>query len=108
MTASCPLLTWPHLGSTALELSKWIARDGLVGHIKDIMSAIPRDSHLFIMHFGLDALYREMKNASEAVHRGANRARLAGQQPDPSAQPQDVGIGPRQPSKNKIEYELMK
>ena len=72
------------------------------------MSSIPPDAHLFIMHFGLDALYREMKNAAEAVRREATKARLAGQEPDPNIQAKLVGIGPRQPSKDKMEYELMK
>lgn len=60
------------------------------------------------MHFGLDALYREIKNAGEAVKREAARARVAGQEPDPLVQSKQVGIGAKQPSKSKMEYELMK
>lgn len=94
--------------STALELAKHIARDSLIDHIRRIIAAIPPDAHLMIMHFGLRQLFRDMESAQNAVLRDGVRAQMAGDEVAPDARPKSVGIGAKQPSKEKMEYELMK
>lgn len=62
------------------------------------------------MHFGLKTLCREMTNAEQAAYREQARANLAGADAaaGPAPKVRAVGIGPKQPDKETLEYELMK
>lgn len=95
---------------TALELSKHVANRTLERHISSVLAAIPSHVHLFLMHYGLKTLCREITNSEQAAYREQARANLnGGSAADaPAPKPKAVGIGPKQPGKEALEYELMK
>lgn len=101
-----PFADGGNTGRTALEISLLIAGNKFEKRIKAIQKGMPPGSHLFIMHFGLSALYRQMASAEQAVYR---ELVLQTGQPD-AVEPvaRAVGIGHKQPSRDRIEYALEK
>jgi hypothetical protein len=92
---------------TAHELSTHIANSTLSRHISTVLSSIPAHVHLFLMHFGLKTLCREMDNAQQAAYREDLRTNLDMAQPKAKSK-KVVGIRAKQPDKEKLEYELLK
>lgn len=104
---ACPFSSSLHLRS-ALDISKHVANSTLEAHLNRVKALIPPHVQIFFMHYGLDTLYRTMVNAEQATYRETTRMRLDGAADVAPAEPKTVGIGANQPSKEKIQYELLR
>ncbi|GAA5932463.1 uncharacterized protein JCM15063_001232 [Sporobolomyces koalae] len=90
---------------TALELSGHIARNTLTTHIANIQSQMPQHVNLFVLVFGVNALFRDLERVRQAEYRAGLRVQ-AGETPGPAIKP--AGIGPGQPNRDEIELALMR
>ncbi|SCV74224.1 BQ2448_6656 [Microbotryum intermedium] len=93
---------------SALQLSTQIANKTLLRNLKKIQERIGAHSQIILMHYGLNALYREMENAKQAAYREDARSRLDHVPVVRPSVPRWVGIGERQPDKEVIQMELLR
>ncbi|KAK4051800.1 tRNA dimethylallyltransferase, mitochondrial [Microbotryomycetes sp. JL201] len=89
---------------TALEISLLVATNLWKKRLKAIRQAIPVDCHVFLIHFGLQALCRQIDNADQAAY----RQQVSGQQGSDGRATggRAVGIGSRQPASEDIQFAL--
>ncbi|KAK4058425.1 hypothetical protein OIO90_000583 [Microbotryomycetes sp. JL221] len=92
---------------TALDISLLIATNSFEKRIKAIQKAMPSGAQLFLMHYGLSDLFKQIENAKQASFRAQVRDQLEGDG-GADADSRFVGIGTKQPDRAKIEYTLDK
>ncbi|GAA5855943.1 hypothetical protein JCM9279_005557 [Rhodotorula babjevae] len=87
---------------SALGLSAHVANSTLSSHLSSIQARLAPHVNLFVLLFGLGALFRDMERARQEAYR--NSVRGAGD--ERAVKP--AGIGERQPGKDELELALMR